>query len=309
MNFLRPVIVVLIFSFLNGCNSPEPILEPEVMSLLGRSLYAPELPKRELLRRCTKLNQAHQAYLVDPTNEVAIIWFGRRLAYLGRYHEAVDIFSEGLTQYPDSARLLRHRGHRYITLRRFEEAIADLSRAAELIAGTRDEIEPDGMPNAQGMPRSTTHTNIYYHLGLAYYLNDQFEESRQAYATCLDISPNDDNRVSSSYWLVLNLRRLGLETVAEALLQDINPDMDVIENFAYRDLLLMFKGELDLEAIEGVDGDALQNTTAAYGIAAWALVNGDQDEATSRYQAIVESDQWAAFGFIAAEAELARNHD
>ena len=41
----------------------------------------------------------------------------------------------------------RHRGHRYITMRQFDKAVADLSRAAELIEGKPDEPEPAADPS------------------------------------------------------------------------------------------------------------------------------------------------------------------
>ena len=118
-------------------------------------------------------------------------------------------------------------------------------------------------------------------------------------------------KVASAYWLVLNLHRLGLPQVADSVLDEVTPDMDVIENFAYHNLLLNFKDGRTLEEIagSGEEGDAIQNTTLAYGLAAWELINGDDREATNRFRSIVEGDQWAAFGFIAAEAELARAQD
>ena len=63
--------------------------------------------------------------------------------------------------------MYRHRGHRYVSIREFDRAIADLEYAATLIEGTEDEIEPDGMPNAMNIPVSSLHSNIWYHLGLA----------------------------------------------------------------------------------------------------------------------------------------------
>ena len=71
-----------------------------------------------------------------------IVWYGRWLGYAGRYEEAVAVFSRGLEVLPDSAWLLRFRGHRYITLRRFDEAVADLERADALAQGRPDQVEP-----------------------------------------------------------------------------------------------------------------------------------------------------------------------
>ena len=112
---------------------------------------------------------------------------------------------------------------------------------------------------------------------------------------------------AASYWLYLALRRLGKHEQAASVLEPISDDMEIIENFAYHNLLLYFKGDRTLDQITDGGADALQNTTMAYGIAAWAMISGDPDQARRRYREIVATtDQWAAFGFIAAEADLAR---
>ncbi len=283
-------------------------LQPEAVSLLGEPLTAPQLPLDDLLERSRQLNDAHRFYLMDTNNESSTIWFGRRLAYLGRYVEAIDVYTDGLEIHPESYKLRRHRGHRYITIRRLDDAIIDLAQAAELIENVPDMIEPDGMPNAQGIPTSTTNSNIYYHLGLAHYLKGEWELSRAAYVKYLEFAKNDDSVVAGSYWLVLILHRLGLEMVADEVIERIDADLEIIENFAYHKLLLYFKGDLSLDQITEGEADALQNTTTAYGIAVWAMIKGDPDDAVRRYREIVATtDQWAAFGFITAEAELARS--
>ncbi|MCC5862164.1 MAG: hypothetical protein JJT93_09675, partial [Gammaproteobacteria bacterium] len=77
------------------------------------------------------LATAQAAYHAKP-DEMNTIWLGRRLAYLQRYEEAVAVFSAGLTRFPESYRLLRHRGHRHITLRDFDAASEDFQRAYAL---------------------------------------------------------------------------------------------------------------------------------------------------------------------------------
>ena len=83
---------------------------------------------REMEKR---LDEARARYEANPNDPDAIIWFGRRLAYPGRFREAIDVYSKGIEKFPDDARFYRHRGHRYITLRRFALAIEDLRKAAE----------------------------------------------------------------------------------------------------------------------------------------------------------------------------------
>ena len=96
------------------------------------------------------------------------------LPTLGSTIRLLIFFSQGIESFPDEPKLYRHRGHRYISVREFDKAIADLEKAVELIQGTPNEIEPDGMPNALNIPVSSLHGNIYYHLGLAYYLIGEY---------------------------------------------------------------------------------------------------------------------------------------
>ncbi|MEE8155976.1 MAG: tetratricopeptide repeat protein [Phycisphaerales bacterium] len=280
---------------------------PIGVSLLGEMLFAPELDPDEHRKRQTIYNEARVKFNNDPS-EKNTVWAGRRLAYLGKYRDAILTFSDGLAQYPVSYKLLRHRGHRFITLRQLDGAIRDLSRAAELIDGVPDEIEPDGMPNDKNIPRSTTHTNIYYHLGLAHYLKGDFEQSADVYRKCLELSKNDDMRCAAAYWLYLSLRRSNDTDGALVVLDPIDDDMDIIENFAYHKLLLLYKGEVTVSDLLGsAEAGSIEDATLGYGIAVWHLVNGETDMAYKLFEQIVEGPMWPAFGHTAAEAELARN--
>ncbi|MBI4168902.1 MAG: GWxTD domain-containing protein, partial [Acidobacteria bacterium] len=113
-----------------GAAVPEPAagLPPgaEALSLFGEPLFPPPLPEEVRREREERLASARAAFDRDPGDAEAIIWLGRRTAYLGRFREAVAIFSRGIQAHPDDPRLYRHRGHRYVTLRRFDLAIADL---------------------------------------------------------------------------------------------------------------------------------------------------------------------------------------
>jgi len=243
-----------------------------------------------------------------PADADAIIWVGRRYGYLGDYRTAIDFFSRGLDLHPEDARFYRHRGHRYISVRELENAARDFERASELIEGTQDEVEPDGAPNEAGIPIGTLHHNIWYHLGLTRYLQGDFERSLEAYQKCLDVSVNDDGMVSCSYWLYLINRRLGNDNAAEDLAGGIATDLELIENFAYYDLLLLFSGartEVDLLGPAGAE-DTPQGAAVLYGVAAWHLVNGNDARAQELFDQILSTTAWASFGFLGAEAEVAR---
>lgn len=280
----------------------------QAISVLGDTLRTPELPPETRERYESNLAEALAEYERDADDADAIIWLGRRTAYLGRYRDAVDIYTEGLAKHPSDARLFRHRGHRYITLRLFDRAERDLEQAARLVHGRPDEVEPDGIPNARNIPTSTLQSNIWYHLGLARYLQGKFDEALNAYQECLDVSTNPDMLVATSHWMYMTLRRLGRHGEAEAVLAPIHAGMDIIENQSYHHLLLMYKGEIALDALlaKAEAGDALENATLAYGVGNFHLHSGQQDAAIRIFRRILEGSQWAAFGYLAAEGEVAR---
>jgi tetratricopeptide (TPR) repeat protein len=281
----------------------------EAVSLLGDTLRQWPIAAETRARYEAQLAEARTAYGRDTTDVDSIVWLGRRMAYLGRVREAIDIYSRGIALHPDNPWLYRHRGHRYITSREFDKAAADLQRAAELAAGSNDEIEPDGQPNAANMPIGTLKSNIDYHLALAYYLRGEFERALPIYARELTNAVNDDRRVSIAYWYYLALKRTGRDQEAADLLGPITGGLNVIENGTYRDLLLLFKGELgEHDLLPGSEGEmSVADATAAYGVGAWHLVNGRRERADEIFRAVMRGGQWPAFGFIAAEAELARS--
>ena len=75
-----------------------------------------------------ELADAVAAWEKDRSDADALIWVGRRTAYLGRYREAIGIFSDGIARHPADARMYRHRGHRYLTVREIDQAIADFEK-------------------------------------------------------------------------------------------------------------------------------------------------------------------------------------
>ena len=83
--------------------------------------------------------------------------------------------------------------------------------------------------------------------------------------------------------------------------------MDILESFAYHRLLLMYKGEITLEdVLEGAE-PGLESATRGYGVGVWHLVEGRRIEAETIFRRILDGTTWAAFGYLAAEAEVDRN--
>ena len=284
--------------------------KPEATSLLGNPLFAPQ-PSPAIRARLEKDLAAAQAeFDRDPGSADAAIWLGRRTAYLGRYRDAIAIYTAAIARHPSDARLYRHRGHRYITVRELDNAVSDLSRAATLVRDKADEVEPDGQPNAKNIPTSTLQTNIHYHLGLAHYLKGDFAAARNAYHRCMALSRNPDMQVATAHWQYMTFRRLKQEAEAAKVLEPITADMPIIENLSYHKLLMMYKGATDAETLlAGARPPALDAVTIGYGVANWHFYNGRTDQARRILETIVRENgdtQWAGFGYLAAEADLAR---
>ncbi len=269
-------------------------------------IVTPALSESTRIAFETKLAEARDQHDRAPKDPDGLIWLGRRMAYLGQYREAIAVFSKGIAQFPDDARFLRHRGHRLISIRCFDEAIRDLKQAARLTRNRPDEIEPDGLPNARNIPTSSLQSNIWYHLALAYYVQGNFKKALPAWKHCVDLSTNPDGLVSSTNWYYMTLRRLGRDKKAAKVLATIGDNLDVIENQDYLTLLQLYQGkrtEAELRTALDSGSNTLSNATLGYGFGNWLLYNGREAEAREVFSRILAGNQWSSFGFIAAEGE------
>jgi len=274
----------------------------QAVSKLGDDLYSSDPPEAAL----KKYAEAKANFEQEPDTPDALIWYGRRTAYLGKYREAIEIYTYGIKKHPEDARIYRHRGHRYISVREFDKAIEDFEKAATLIEGKEDIIEQDGMPNALNIPVSSLHTNIWYHLGLAYYLENDLENALRIYREGIKASQNDDMLVATTHWMYMTLRLLGQEDKAKEALMAIQAEMNVIENTVYHKLCLFYKGELPLENLTDPEFSSIMNDAMAYGIGNWYFANGEKEKAKKIFQKILDGKSWASFGYIAAESDFAR---
>ena len=173
--------------------------------------------------------------------------------------------------------------------------------------GKPDQVEPDGLPNARNIPTSTLQTNIYYHLGLAHYLKGEFDAADTAFRKAFDLAKNADMQVAAANWVFMSEMRLGKTNDAKQFVAQIKDGLDVIENVDYYTLVKLYQGKLKPDEIANkIGSNSLSNSTLGYGLGNWHLYNGRRDEAIKFFKQIVAGDQWASFGYIAAEADLKR---
>ena len=288
-----------------GCKDTkkEVIANTEVQKFitpLGKEFSIPEPTKKLLLQ----YEEAKIDFENNPNNLENIIWFGRRTAYLGQYEKAIAIYTDGITKFSNESRLYRHRGHRYISIRKYDLAIKDLERAGKLIKGQENKIEADGMPNSMNIPVSSRQGNIWYHLGLSYYLVHDYEKAFDAYLKCRESGNNDDNIVSSTHWLYMIQRRLGNEELAMEMLKPITSEANIIENQSYYNLCKFYKGLIPLDSLINTKKGNPSSDAVLYGLANWYFYNDDKPKAHEMMQEMMESKAWSSFGYLAAESDI-----
>ena len=307
MNFPKIVFAILFFNLLiwscqnSTTNEKKATTSNEssvFISPLGKKIKTSE-PSKVMLDKYEKAKQDFSKNKSDLEN---IIWLGRRTAYLGKYADAIKIYSDGIAQHPNEPRLYRHRGHRYISIRKYDEAIQDFKKATQLIEGQPNQVEKDGLPNVLNIPISTLHGNIWYHLGLAYYLKHDFKNAFLAYQNCRNVGSNDDNIVSSTHWLYMIQRRMGNEELAQQQLEPIKDEMKIIENHSYYNLCRFYKEMVPRDSLLNTDGSSVGDAVR-YGLANWDFYNGDGEAAKLGFEKILEGKSWSSFGYIAAEGD------
>lgn len=266
-------------------------------------LVPPPIGSGDAMKMEQELAAARFEYSQRPYDADAAIWVGRRLGYLGRYREAIEVYTEALQHHPRDPRLYRHRGHRWLTLRELGRAVSDLLEAAELCRTMPDAIEPDGQPTPGRPPHSSLHFNVHYHLGLAQFCRGQFEAAERAWLDCLAVCHNDESRVAVCHWLWCVRMRQRNPAGAAAVVAGIRADADVVENRSYLQLCLYYAGKLAREEItvpEGPAGAALR-----FGLAHHRFVSGDRPGGLTALRTLAMSTTWAPFGVLAAESVVA----
>jgi tetratricopeptide (TPR) repeat protein len=279
---------------------------PEGFSLFGEPLYNPVSYPDPEHKQLVKFRKAYEEWENDPEDRQKILWLGRQHAYIGKYRDAIHIFTEALKKFPDDPEFLRHRAHRYLSLRMFDYSISDSEKAVDLMLEKPDFMEPSGLAGAEEITEYTFYTNTYYHLGLAYMLKGDLLNARKAFDDLLDVGVNDDHVIMSVYWNYIILKRLGYEADAKEVLQYVKPDMKCPVSGGYYECLKMYKGEIDPEDIIGDKGDddQLSLVTSGFGVANEYKFRGDYNKYVEILEKVVASNAWSGFGYLSAEVDL-----
>lgn len=243
---------------------------------------------------------AAAALKIAPDREDMHIWYGRRLDYAGRICDAVDAFSGGIKQFPDSYKLYRFRARDLTRARRFKDALADYDRALALMGDTPDSFEPDGMPNPIGLTISTYRGNIVYYHAQTSFATGDYPTMVAGMARSLELAADfarDDMRVPTAYWTYLAYRKMGQHDKARAVIDAIEPGLKLIENFTYYQAVQIMQGRLDPAGFTDE-----RDSTIKFAIAMERRFAGDEAGAKALLAEIVRENPQ---GHWPSEAELA----
>jgi tetratricopeptide (TPR) repeat protein len=228
--------------------------------------------------------RAEQALAADPRNVQRFVDLGVAQSGARQFREAIETFTRGLAVSPDNALLLRWRGHRYLSVREFDRALADLTRGARI---------------------DSTIYGIWYHLGIVRFVRGEFGLAADAFRRAQPRAPDAGELAGSTDWLWMSLSRAGRSAEAKAMLAR-RPDSLPVVN-AYTRRLKLYRGEIGPdEVFTPADTADVQVATLAFGVGNWYLVAGDTARARSWFERSVKSGGWPGFGFIMSEVELKR---
>jgi tetratricopeptide (TPR) repeat protein len=239
------------------------------------------------LRDTGTVARAEQALAADSRNVDLIIALGVAQSGAQQFREAIATFTRGLAIAPDHAMLYRWRGHRHLSVREFDRAMADLTR---------------------GYGLDSLNYGVLFHLGVLRFAQGDFNGAADAFRRGQRIPPNAGELAGSTDWLWMSLMRAGRAAEARAMLASRADSLPA--GYAYTQRLRLYRGEIGPDQVfTAADTAGTQVATLSYGVGNWYLVRGDSAKAREWFERAVKSGGWAAFGFIVAERELARGRE
>jgi Flp pilus assembly protein TadD len=230
--------------------------------------------------------RATAALAADPRNVDKIIALGLAQSGARQFREAIETFTKGIEIAPSNAMLYRWRGHRYLSVREFDKAHADLTRGVALD------------------PRNY---GALYHLGIVNFVRGDFKRAVELFRRAQPLAPDAGELAGSTDWLWMAMMRAGKKSDAQAMLARRPDSLHAAPGYAYVTRLKLYRGEITPdEVFTPADTADVQVATLSYGLGNWYLVRGDTAKANVWFERSVKSGGWPGFGFIVSEVELKR---
>lgn len=232
------------------------------------------------------VQKARAALQADPKNVQRVIDLAVAQSGVRQFREAIRTLSKGLAFAPNDPMLLRWRGHRYLSVREFGRARADLTR---------------------GLKLDSRNYGILFHMGVLRFTEGDFNGAAAMFTRAQPLAPDGGERAGSTDWLWMSLARGGRMAEANAMLARRPDSLPAPPGYAYVSRLRLYRGEVAPEQlITPADTADVQVATLNYGLGSWYMAKGDTASARAAFSRAVASGGWPGFGFIVSEAELRR---
>lgn len=230
--------------------------------------------------------RAKSALKSEPSNVDRIIALGVAQSGARQFREAIGTFTRGIAIAPNTAMLYRWRGHRYLSVREFDKAMADLTHGYQL---------------------DSTNYGILFHLGVLNFVRGDFATAAAMFAKAQPRAPDGGELHGSTDWLWMSLQRAGRGAAATAMLARHPDSLKGPPGYAYTQRLRLYRGEVTPATLfTPADTADVQVATLNYGLGNYYMVKGDTVNARAAFDRAIKSGGWPGFGFIVSEAELAR---
>jgi tetratricopeptide (TPR) repeat protein len=288
-----------------GAPSPQ-ALPPgaEGLSLLGTPLVPPPLSQAPVAA-------ADSALAAQPDDPDRLLAAATARATAWRFRDAIALYTRGAERWPQDARFLRFRGHRYLTLRQFEAGARDLDRAAQLDSTNFDVVYHQGL--AHFLLGHYARAFEAYDKCLGFATNDALHARERAgayrtgYRSCMRIATDDDSRVAMTDWAWRAATRAGRSNDASRLLATIREGMTVNTNRSYYENLLMYKGvRTPDQVLRAASSDSVRFSTSGYAVGQFLVMRGDSARGWELLDRVARGSHWNGFGVIGAEVEVVR---
>lgn len=275
--------------------------QPQAASLSGNALFG-------LKDKDQRISTAQEAVNKAPNDPELRLNVGRLQDSHLRFLESISTYGEGVEKFPGDYRFLRMRGQRYLSVRKFEQGLADLQKAAKLVPNSFDAA---------------------YYLGLAYYFSGDHAQAAAEFWRCEDqmkrpikeqanlmggrscegLREEENGRIPLQYWRYLALRRAGLSAEARKYLDEqVNPLLTITVTKPFYEALLFFKGVKEInEMMAGANEGSRDFLTRSSGVATFLFTEGERAQACGIWARNAMDPNWDHLGVINAESEYWQN--
>jgi len=281
-----------------------------IKNLSGEELPGLRFSKRKMQQLDANSLKMEKLYIQYPDSFNVLMNYARSLDKKGAFIEAKNIYQIGERKFPKSAELYQYKGLNEIMARDFKTAVKDLQTAvfynSEL--AIRSDLYQD-----QSWVQGTAQFYSWYYLGLAYYLNRNYDSAISSFKKCLShANADDDLMVIPFFWLYNIYQEIGNPEAAQAFLKDIDTNMLIVKSKDYYRGLLLFKGIFKPDRLTRFTvnkSNQVVQPIQAYALIRWYQSNNQLEKATSLSTLLVSSNAWNNLGYIACEADLFTNQN